>query len=206
MTLPPLYGEWSGSSDLRDKNHAQQIRLGSHHAFEALFRTYYPRLCRFAFRLTGSRSTAEELVQDIFVRLWKNRTAWTPLGSVRTYLYRAVRNQAINYQKHQNLTGSDDVDLEKVLSELPGPEEELYEKELQKAVGEAVELLPPRCRAIFLLHRVEGLTYAEIAQVLDLSTKTVETQMGRALKTLRRLLVHYLPTLSILAVSVQSPF
>ncbi len=177
----------------------EEIRSGSPVAFEALFRSYSPRLCRFALRMIGSRMDAEDLVQEVFVKLWERRADWSPAGSVKAYLYRAVKNQAINYLKRQEiLHGRNEVELDEVFSMQPGPEEELYRKEIETAVQEAIELLPPRCRLIFVLHRLDGLRYGEITRVLDISIKTVETQMGRALKTLRRLLVHHLPTLGLL--------
>lgn len=194
MALSFPNAEGPGRTDSRDKHHAEQIRCGVHSSFESLFRTYYPRLCRFALRLTGSRMTAEEAVQEVFVRIWKNRASWNPTGSVRAYLYAAVKNQALTSRKQGPAVEVDEQELEKVLSELPGPEEELHHKEMQAAVEEAIELLPPRCRLVFLMHRVEGLTYEEIAEILAISLKTVETQMGRALKILRRLLAHHLPS------------
>ena len=190
---PPPHGEWSGSSDLGDSSYAQQIRRGSHHAFEALFRSYYPRLCRFAMRMTGSKHAAEELVQDLFVKLWVKRHDLKPEGSLRSYLYRAIRNQAINYLKQKSRIDSPTVEPDDLRSESPNPIEELYARELRTTIEEAIHLLPPRCRLIFLLHRFDGLTYSEIAEILNISVKTVETQMGRALKALRSLLAHYLP-------------
>lgn len=184
-------------SDLPEHQFAEQIRLGNHAAFESLFRTYYSRLCRFAFRMTGSKTSAEELVQDLFVRLWTNRHDLTPEGSLRSYLYRAVRNQSINYLKQKTRNDSSTVEPDDLRSD-SNPLEELYSREIRTAIEEAVHLLPPRCRLVFLLHRFDGLTYSEIAEILGISIKTVETQMGRALKTLRGLLAHYLPPLVLL--------
>jgi RNA polymerase sigma-70 factor (ECF subfamily) len=180
----------------RECQWGEEIRSGSSESFEALFRAYYVRLCRFAYRLTGSRTIAEEVVQDVFVRLWELRSQLPQVDSINAYLYRAVRNQVINHLKRSNLMQElESAEFEGSFTAHDGPEEELHRNEITAAVREAIELLPPRCRLIFVLHRFDGLRYREIAHTLDISIKTVEVQMGRALKTLRRLLVQHYPLL-----------
>lgn len=177
----------------------EQIRRGDQAVFETVFKTYYPRLCRFLLRMVGSREVAEDLVQDLFLTIWTNRREWRPQASLKAYLYRAARNQAINYLKHQRVVRDWEEEARDHLGLASLLNEDFQSKQLEAAVQKAIESLPERCRLIFELHRHDGLKYAEIAQVLDLSVKTVETQMGRALKALRKLLVPYLSSIASLS-------
>lgn len=176
-----------------DAELVRRIRAGDERALEAVFRAYYAGMASFVQRFVRSPDVAEELVQDIFFKLWSKREQLSDIESFRTYLYRAARNQALNWLRRQKLErrwqeehgGEDDA---------PTPhlaDEEASEQEVAAAVQEAIQRLPPRCREVFLLSRDGGLTYAEIARTLDISVKTVETQMGRALKALRLALQRY---------------
>jgi RNA polymerase sigma-70 factor, ECF subfamily len=178
-----------GSEDLW----VERIRGGDEVAFEAFFRAFYEPLCRFAYRLIRDSADAEQLVQDVFMNIWQKRSDWSPPSTVRSYVYRATKNQALNYLR--NRKRRDDLEELEFSNEVPvlsSPQEEYEKKELLEAVQQAIELLPVRCRLVFVLHRHDGLTYAEIADVLDISHKTVETQIGRALKMLRKILSPYL--------------
>jgi len=149
-----------------------------------LFRKYYSPLCDFVMRIVKSRDATEDIVQEVFARLWIDRTDWFPEISVRAYLHKAVRNTALNYLKHLQVITS----WSARQPEVSGGDivEEVANRELLTAIQEAIDRLPDGSRTIFLLNREEGLTYTEIADVLNISKKTVETQMGRALKALRR--------------------
>lgn len=169
-----------------DRSLTEKIRAGDRDAFSALFRSLYPNLCALAARRVGSPDIAEELVQDVFLRVWERRERLDPEQSVTRYLYRAARNAAMNHLKHRRISerSTDQV----ILSLHPSqetPEDRLGYSELLEAAQEAIDQLPDRCREIFLLSRQGELKYSEIAQLLGLSIKTVETQMGRALKSLR---------------------
>ena len=142
---------------------------------------------------------AEQLVQDIFLNIWQMREKWSPQGTVRSYLYRAAKNRALNYLKSHRL----DIEIEQLEFQNAtvaqfSLQEDYERKELLVAVQQAIELLPLRCRLVFVLHRQDGLTYSEIADVLDISIKTVETQIGRALKSLRKILSPYLAVVVVL--------
>ncbi|MGH7718894.1 MAG: RNA polymerase sigma-70 factor [Gemmatimonadaceae bacterium] len=170
----------------------EQIRQGDEVAFEALFRAFAPGLCAFIARYVGSRAIAEELVQDLFLSLWRKRSELVVRQAVTTYLFTAARNRALNYlgrertakQWRASLRRADDPD-----PSAPSEGELLEMLELQ----DAIERLPARCRLIFTLNRQQEMTYGEIATSLGLSIKTVETQMGRALKALRGRLKPLLP-------------
>lgn len=169
----------------RDHQWAERIQEGDRAAFEALFRTYAEPLCAFAEQYTQSPEIAEELVQDLFFKIWKNRSQWSPTVSVKSYLYTAARNLALDYLKHERVV---ETWKEETLQERPAPEapdERLHRDQLRQAVQEAIEELPDRPRQVFKLSRRHGLTYREIGRVLDLSIKTVETYMRRAFRSLR---------------------
>lgn len=171
----------------------KKIRSGDREAFATLFRAYHPQLCAFVFRITGSEAVAEELVQEVFTRIWERRLDWDPKGSVDRYLYRAVKNRALNHVEHIRV---EDASREEIAASIrprqASPEERVRLDELSSATQHAIDELPERCRQIFLLSREGNLTYVKIAALLEISPKTVEVQMGRALKSLRRALAEYL--------------
>ncbi len=157
-------------------------------AFDALFRARYLGLCRIATRILGSSAQAEELVQDLFLWVWERCPVIDESTPSRAYLYRAAHNAALNRLRHQRMEqrwADDQPDAEP--RESP-PAAELEHDELLCAVQSAIERLPARCSLIYSMSRQEGLTYQEIADALDLSVKTVEAQMARAFRLLRRAL------------------
>jgi len=150
-------------------------------------------MAAFVERFVHSPDVAEELVQDIFFKIWTKREQLTEIEALKTYLYRAARNQALNFLRRGKLERrwqESQASLGEPTSAF-GTEEDASERELSVAVRAAIDRLPPRCREIFLLSRDGGLTYAEIARTLGISVKTVETQMGRGLKSLRLALERY---------------
>lgn len=167
-----------------DSQLAHGIRKGNATAFDELFRKYYSLLCDSVLRIVKSHDAAEDIVQEVFARLWIDRAEWYPDISVRGYLHKAVRNTALNYMKHLHVvTNWSESQPETFGGDVA---EEVANRELLTTLQQAIQLLPEGSRTIFLLNREEGLTYAEIANVLSISPKTVETQMGRALKALRK--------------------
>lgn len=178
---------------VHDPELINRIRRGDEEAFEVLFLSYYPTLCEFVATRVGSHEAAVELVQEMFIRIWERRITLDPLRPINRYLYRAARNRALDHLKHQRAQ----VRLSGTLRSIPPsrpatPEESLRLNEISEAVRHAVEQLPERRREIFLLSRECELSYAQIADLLEISVKTVETQMGRALKALRSALSSYI--------------
>ena len=161
-----------------------RLRAGDRAAFEQIFREHFEGLAGFVYRLTRSRAIAEELVQDLFLEIWVRRERLVITETLRTYLFRAARNRAFNQLRRNKLERLWRL-RQPPLAESETVEHEHANDELAAAIRAAVASLPDRCREIFLLSREQNMTYAEIAQVLGLSIKTVETQMGRALKALR---------------------
>jgi RNA polymerase sigma-70 factor (ECF subfamily) len=171
----------------------ERISRGDESAFEALFREHYTVLVRFAEGLVRSREGAEDAVQDVLLNVWRNRETFRVEDSVRAYLFRAVRNRALNQLRNERVRRDAGPRLAGESGSAPRGDVELAERDIDRAVREAVNALPPRCREVFELSRGQGLRYAEIATVLGISVKTVETQMGRALKSLRERLAPHLP-------------
>lgn len=171
----------------------RRIRAGDERALEEVFRAHYAGMATFVQRYVLAPDVAEELVQDIFLKLWSRREQLSEIESFKTYLYRAVRNQALNWLRRRKLERrwEEEHGEESEPASLAAADDGAAEEEVTVAVREAIDRLPPRCREIFLLSRDGGLTYNDIARTLEISVKTVETQMGRALKSLRMTLASY---------------
>jgi len=176
-------------------NEAEAIRRGDETVFDTVFRKYYAPLCHYATKLTdGDPDEAEDIVQQTFVKLWERRHSLNIAWSVKAYLYKMVHNAALNRIRHQQTKNkyqqfnAQQLDTQHVLPEDTAPE---LRERLQNALNE----LPPQCRNIFELSRFEELKYREIAEHLDISIKTVETQMGKALRLMRMQLADYLVTI-----------
>jgi RNA polymerase sigma-70 factor, ECF subfamily len=174
----------------------KMVSEGCYRSFCTLFKKYYGGLCTYAQRYVGSREISEEVVADVFIKLWKNRDMIDVHTSYDAYLYRSVRNQALDYLKsrmHSVSEREQPIDDCTAAYSLPdeSPEERLLSSELSEKIDAAVERLPKQCRIIYRLSRDERLKYHEIADRMGLSIKTIETQMGRAFKSLRRELGGY---------------
>jgi RNA polymerase sigma-70 factor (ECF subfamily) len=157
-----------------------------------MFVAYADPLCAYAYGLLRSRDDAQEIVQDLFLWIWENRAGWTVPGELRTYLYRSVRNRAISRLRHRRVqhlfrlrSASADSSEAIARSVFPDVQDRLEAAELSRAMMRALEALPERCRQVFLLSRQHHMSYAEVAQVMQISPKTVENHMGRALAGLR---------------------
>lgn len=181
---------------LEERLWLEYIQKGKDEYFESLFKKYYLPLTRFAWRYVGSEAIAEELVQELFTILWESRRDWEVSGSVKSYLYRSVRNLSLNHIKHQEVRKRYDKEWGggETYSEI-----EYYDdariRQVRNAIKQAIEELPVRSRMTYSMHRYDGLTYEEIAEVLDISVKTVESRMTRTLKQLRTRLSYLLPIL-----------
>lgn len=169
-----------------------KTQVGDAQAFESLFRVYCEALIQFAYRFVQDRARAENIVQDVFLNIWTNRTALDPDRNFKAYVYAAVRNRALKELEHQQVVRDAEVDLKTRLGIVRTPEDDYVSHETGEAIRQAIKELPQRCQTIFNMSRLDRLTYGEIAVILGLSVKTVETQMGRALKTLREKLRHLL--------------
>lgn len=174
----------------RDNEAINRIRRGDKKEFESLFRSSYVPLVRYARTMINDQDTAEEIVQDLFFRIWQNREKINIESSLNGYLYRSVHNMCLHYIDHQKIVEkySREAGLREEANAVD-PEEILQHKELQSAIKLILSRLPERCSLIFCMNRFEGLKYAEIAEKLSLSVKTVEANMGKALKEFRKALI-----------------
>lgn len=156
-------------------------------AFEDFFNLLYPRFYRYAFLYVKSDVLCEELVSDVFLKLWNVRHKLNRIKQLEFYLFRAVKNQALTYLKRRgnqpvtitDFSQSDLVDYKQ-------PESLLIASELAEKIEQGISSLPDRCEIIFRMVREDGLSYKQVALLLDISTKTIENQMNIALKRLRK--------------------
>ena len=132
-----------------------------------------------------TRAVAEEIVQDVMLELWRRRETLVEGGSAQAYLFQSVRNRSLNFIRHERVERRAEPEAERVAAVQAPAHSTLVEEEIDVALKRAVAGLPDRCREVFELSRTHGLKYSEIATVLGISVKTVEAQMGKALKSLR---------------------
>ncbi len=164
----------------------QRLRRKDILAFELVFNEYYGLLKSYARKFLDEEADAEEVVQETFIKFWEKCETLDPLSSIKNYLYRSIHNSCLNYIKHQKVKDAYKQYVIEFMEE--GIEEQYLEEEekttLEKVLTE-IDHLPPKCQEIFKLSRFEGLKYYEIASHLNISVKTVEVQMGKALRVLR---------------------
>lgn len=172
------------------------------HAFEMVFKNHFKALHAYAQAIVKDSAEAEEVVQTVFLKLWEKRGSLTISVSLKAYLYKAVYHGSINHLKHEKVRMKhSEQQLYISRQELPVESmafREEREEELSGRLKRALDRLPEKCRMVFYLSRFEELKYQEIAQRLDISVKTVEAHMGKAIKTLRTQLAEYMPILLIL--------
>ncbi|MBN1159372.1 MAG: RNA polymerase sigma-70 factor [Bacteroidales bacterium] len=167
------------------------LKSGDIAAYESLFRQYYAALVLFAVKYVSDIDIAREIVQDFFVRLYEKRLTISIDVSIKSYLYRSVYNSCINYLNQRNIHEKhvNNMRIENELDE--DAEKEIMTLDLQHKIYAIIEELPVKCRQIFKMNRFEGLKNEEIAQMLNLSKRTVETQISKALKILRKRLAGF---------------
>jgi RNA polymerase sigma-70 factor (ECF subfamily) len=172
-----------------DSEIIRRIRQGDTGQFESLFRSSYVSLVRYAKTLVKDHDTAEEIVQDLFFRLWQDREKITIESSLNGYLFRSVHNRCLHWIEHSRVVEKHAREAVYDQSQsVENPSEIIQYKELQSKIAKILARLPERCGRIFCMNRFEGLKYTEIAEKLSVSVKTVEANMGKALKEFRKVL------------------
>ena len=163
-------------------------------AFEQVFKTHFKNLHAYAFTILNDEMVAEELVQNVFYKIWERPEKLSITGSIAAYLYRAVHNESLNHLKHLKVRSKYQLHaVHQMKNESDNASKKILLKELESKLHRAMQELPEQCRTIFQLSRFEELKYREIAERLEISPKTVENQMGKALKLLRMKLIDFLP-------------
>ena len=164
----------------------QIARDDDEQAFSRLFRHLYDRLLHFCIRYVHVKEAAEEIVSDVFVKLWNRRTELESIVNLEVYLFVAVKNHSLNYLEQYShlrivpLSGSDTADLRNSVD----LERDLEWKEMRFKMDQIVSALPAQCRRIFQLIKEDGFKYKEVAEILSISPRTVETQLFRAMRRL----------------------
>jgi RNA polymerase sigma-70 factor (ECF subfamily) len=161
------------------------LDIKSEKTYKKLFETYYNPLCNFAYKLLGDKAKAEDVVQDVFVQMWEKRNRLNINKSIQAYLFQATKNKVIEWVRKEKLF------LEYEQSERLKSNTEDLDQEAEKYMRleklyTYVRQLPPKCQEVFIMSKMNGLTYREIAEDLNISIKTVENQIGRALHLLRQ--------------------
>lgn len=175
------------------------VEIRTKEDFERVFKTWYSRLCSYANGFLKDLDASEEIVQEVMVKIWANRETLAINTSIRSYLFRAVRNGCLNLLKHITIREEYKSFREREDSTLQrSHEEEVMGSELKEKIRLAIDRLPLERRRVFIMSRYDGLSYQQIADQLGISVKTVENQMGNALKFLRQELADYLPFLLLL--------
>lgn len=182
------------ASAIDDRELLARLRAGETSAFDAIFRGNYALLVRVAEAMLRDRASAEEIAQDVMLELWRRRETLDVTESVRGYLLQATRNRSLNALRHRAIERRSEPHLGDGIAPLPTTDAAVRMREIEVAIHAAIGELPERCRQVFELSRIEGLKYAEIAARLGISVKTVEVQMGKALRILRERLRPWLPS------------
>jgi RNA polymerase sigma-70 factor, ECF subfamily len=181
--------------ELNDTHFIELLAKRDESAFEKIFKDNFKKLQSYAITIVGDENVVEEMVQNVFFKLWDRSEKINIQSSIAAYLYRAVYNESCNYLKHQKVKqgflnyskhAMSDISTEKA-------SKKVLVTELEQRIKNALNDLPEQCRTVFQLSRFEELKYQQIADTLGISIKTVEAQMGKALRIMRMKLVDYLP-------------
>jgi RNA polymerase sigma-70 factor (family 1) len=162
----------------------EKIAAGDQKAFRELFMVYCPRLTQFSFSIVKSHDAAREIVDEVFIKIWRNKVSIQNIHNLTVYLYTATKNTALNYlsiNARKNITESFD-NLPVQMIDEQSPERKMINSEILGKINQAIENLPPRCKMVFKLIREDGLSYKEVGEILNISPKTVDAQMVIAVK------------------------
>jgi len=156
--------------------------------FQTVFNTYYNSLCNYAFTFVKNEDTSEDIVQEVFMKIWEGRRELLLEEAVRYYLFTAVRNNSITWLRQKKNTGVVEWNEENSPNESVPEKEMGSDRDYELLLQKGIDRLPPKCREVFLLSRLSNMTYKQIGASLGISVKTVENQLGKALKILRAFL------------------
>ena len=184
-----------------EKDLIVRLQRGDQTAFELLFHFYYPGLVMYAMQFTADEADAEEIVQDFFVRVWERHQQLTPCDSLKSYFFSSVKNGSLDFLKHQKIEKQYISEMIELSGHHLAYDPDLYiNSDLQEKLKKGIALLPEKCREIFVMSRIRGLKNEEIAAELNVSKRTVETQISKALKVLRVELKDYVGLLFLFGI------
>jgi RNA polymerase sigma-70 factor (ECF subfamily) len=191
-----------------DQDLVEKLKTDNETAFDYLFLAYYEKLCIYAYTVLKNKDTAEEIVQDVFVKLWEHHTELSIETSIKAYLFRTVHNQCINYFDHlkvqQKYSEESIRDNHEIVSPVSPdyPVANLLVQDLENRINQSIAQLPGQCQEVFLLVRYEDFSYNQVAEKLGISVNTVKTQLKRAMSRLREEFKDYFPLLIIIFCSL----
>jgi len=178
-----------------------RLKNGDQTAFELLFHFYYPGLVVYSSQFTTDKNEAEEIVQDFFVRFWQKHQQLIPSDSLKNYFFSSVKNSSLNFLKHKKIEERYIKEMGELSNHHLVYEPDLYiDSELQEKIKHGINNLPEKCQEIFIMSRIRGMKNDEIAAELNLSKRTVETQITKALKVLRVELKDYIGLLFLFGI------
>jgi RNA polymerase sigma-70 factor (ECF subfamily) len=171
----------------------KKIQGGDIGEFERLFAKYFAPLCVQANKILKDMDAAEDIVQDFFYNFWKNRETFKPKLNLNAYLYHSIHNNALHYLQHLRIRNdyAEQVEMENKDGILGETDQKLELRELNKIISATLHQMPERCSSVFRMNRFEGKKYREIAEIMSISIKTVEADMGKALQFFRKSLKDY---------------
>ena len=173
-----------------------QVAVGDTRAFRQIFDALFSNLTKFSFSFVHSKEAATEIVDELFVQLWVKRDDIMKINDLRVYLYTATKNASLNYisKKAKQIELEPYENLQVQMTDLVSPEQIMISKEMLQKIKEAIDSLPPRCKLIFKFIREDGLSYSEVAEILGLSIKTIDSQMVIAVARIRAKLMNVIET------------
>lgn len=173
------------------RNLLNRLSKNDEHAFRLIFHAFSDRVYSFSLRLTRSQETAEEMVQEVFLKIWINRTSLAAIENFHAYLYTITRNLAFNTLKRMSVEEKAKTILQREQTDIHSDTEEtVIHRDYQQLLNRAISHLPPQQRLVYSLCHQEGLRYEEVAQRLNISRLTVKTHMQQALRTLKAQFAH----------------
>ncbi|MGQ8338751.1 RNA polymerase sigma factor [Sunxiuqinia sp. A32] len=174
----------SQKNNINDLQLIEKIRNGDYRAFRLLFETYHTPLCNFSVSYVSQYVIADDIVQEVFIKIWEKRRKLFISGSVKSYLYTAVKNHSLNRLKSEAIR-QEHTHLFSVIQDESIVDSEIELEEFRNYLFQCIEQLPPRCKDVFLESRFKGSKQEMIANTYDITVKTVKAQIGKALKMLK---------------------
>lgn len=188
--------------EVSDKHTIEQLLSGNIATYESVYKTFFKALYIYAYTMLKEEVQAEEVVQNLFLKIWERKEKMNIETSLKAYLYKSVYNDSLNYIKHLKVKSSYENHATQVMknTQSESPSHKVMYRNLEDKLRSALNELPEQCRTVFQMSRYEELKYREIAERLSISEKTVENHMGKALKLLRLKLADFIISIAALFI------